>query len=118
MNKKHYTIRRTLSRHTDTTTEEYSKKWRVGDYLSNRIHERLAFWAKPSSRVCLVCRKAGQLPEKCCNRWTYSLGFILRAPRVNAGRGKWKKFEALLFKIPFNKRARIENLALDMQEQS
>lgn len=53
----------------------------------------------------------------CCNRHTYTLGYTLRTPRINAGRSRWKKFETLLFKLEQNKKIRTENLVLDNQEK-
>jgi hypothetical protein len=87
------------------------------DYWNRQERYNWPGLGKPTKRVCLVCKKAGHLPTVCCNRKTYVLGYILRAPRTIASRSAWKKFEALLWRFGYNKILRIENLALDNQRQ-
>lgn len=99
--------------------KKYNKEQSEAKYDRERRwrhrQDYLGFFGMPSKHVCLVCKKAGQLPLMCCNRYTYSLYFKLRSPTSCAGRGKWKKFETLLFRSQYNLNNKKLNDELDRQ---
>jgi hypothetical protein len=46
---------------------------------------------KPN-RLCLSCRRAGNINRLCCGREPVVLGYRVRAPRTSASEKTWRKF--------------------------
>lgn len=72
-----------------------------------RYLERCHMLYIPKS-VCLECKKVTKKHE-CCGKYTYTLGRVLRVPKIRASKKQWEKFEKLLFDLPYNKSQLLKN---------